>query len=47
MKLLTVGDSNTYGFDPRTGGGGRYPEEIRWTGRLSPCRGRPERGCRS
>ena len=35
MKLLTVGDSNTYGFDPRTGGGGRYPEEIRWTGRLS------------
>ena len=35
MKILAVGDSNTYGFDSRTGGGGRYPEEIRWTGRLS------------
>ena len=35
MKILAIGDSNTYGFDPRTGGEGRYPPEVRWTGRLS------------
>lgn len=35
MKILTVGDSNTYGFDPRTGGAGRYPTDVRWTGRLA------------
>ncbi len=34
MKLLAIGDSNTYGFDPRTGGEGRYPADVRWTGRL-------------
>lgn len=33
-KLLALGDSNTYGFDPRAYIGDRYPETVRWTGRL-------------
>ena len=32
MKIYAFGDSNTYGFDPRMGGMGRYPKDIRWTG---------------
>ena len=31
-KIYAFGDSNTYGFDPRMGGAGRYPKDIRWTG---------------
>lgn len=32
-RVLFYGDSNTYGFDPRTGHtGGRYPENERWVG---------------
>ena len=31
-KIYAFGDSNTYGFDPRMGGMGRYPKDIRWTG---------------
>ena len=27
MTLLCYGDSNTYGFDPRSYFGGRYPAE--------------------
>ncbi len=27
-------DSNTYGYDPRSYLGGRYPKSVRWTGRL-------------
>ena len=34
-RVTCFGDSNTYGFDPRSTLGGRYPQEIRWTGRLS------------
>ena len=30
-EILFYGDSNTYGYDPRGFGGGRYPEEVRWT----------------
>lgn len=30
MKIVCVGDSNTYGFDPREYGGGRYRPESRW-----------------
>ena len=30
-KILFYGDSNTFGYDPRIGGGGRYPESVRWT----------------
>lgn len=33
-KLLCYGDSNTYGCDPRSRLGGRYPEDVRWTGLL-------------
>ena len=33
-RVICFGDSNTYGFDPRSALGGRYPKEVRWTGRL-------------
>lgn len=33
-KLLCIGDSNTYGYDPRSYFGSGYPETVRWTGRL-------------
>ena len=38
--ILCYGDSNTYGYDPRTGL--RYGEDIRWTGRLASILGREE-----
>lgn len=45
--ILCYGDSNTYGFDPKTGL--RYPEDIRWTGRLQKLLGHEyrviEEGC--
>ena len=34
MKILCIGDSNTYGYDPRSFFGSRYPAETRRTGRL-------------
>ncbi len=34
MKLLCIGDSNTYGYDPRSYLGSGYPEDVRWAGRL-------------
>lgn len=34
-RILCYGDSNTYGYDPRSWFGGRYPKQTRWTGRLS------------
>lgn len=33
-KIVCFGDSNTYGYDPRSYLGGRYPESVRWTGLL-------------
>lgn len=30
-RILCYGDSNTYGYDPRSYLGGRYPESVRWT----------------
>ena len=30
MKMICYGDSNTYGYDPRSFLGGRYPTEDRW-----------------
>ena len=30
-RILCLGDSNTYGFDPRSYIGSRYPETVRWT----------------
>lgn len=32
--IICYGDSNTYGFDPRSYIGDRYPKQIRWTGIL-------------
>ena len=37
MKILCIGDSNTYGYDPRSYLGSRYPAEVRWTDRLDNC----------
>ena len=34
MKILCIGDSDTYGYDPRSFCGSRYPADIRWTERL-------------
>lgn len=34
-RIMIFGDSMTYGFDPRGYFGGRYPEPVRWTSRLS------------
>ena len=31
MHVICYGDSNTYGFDPRSWLGGRYPASDRWT----------------
>jgi len=33
--ILFYGDSNTYGYDPRSFFGDRFPREIRWTSCLS------------
>ena len=39
MVILCLGDSNTFGYDPRSYIPGRYPQNIRWTGRIqSPGR---------
>ena len=34
IRILAVGDSNTYGYDPDSFGGGRYSKRERWTGIL-------------
>ena len=33
-RLLCYGDSNTYGYNPRSYLGGRYPKSVRWTALL-------------
>lgn len=33
-RIVCFGDSNTYGYDPRSCLGGRYPEAARWTALL-------------
>lgn len=35
-RILCFGDSNTWGFDPRSPFGDRYPPDVRWTGQLGP-----------
>ncbi|MBQ8075979.1 MAG: lipase [Oscillospiraceae bacterium] len=30
-RIICLGDSNTYGYDPCSYVGSRYPEEVRWT----------------
>ena len=39
MRLLCFGDSNTYGYDPRSYVGDRYPPESRWTDLLAQSTG--------
>ena len=34
MRILCIGDSNTFGYDPCSFFGSRYPAEIRWTDKL-------------
>ncbi|MBO6163491.1 MAG: hypothetical protein J6N77_00425 [Lachnospiraceae bacterium] len=38
-RILFYGDSNTYGYDPRGFGGGRYPASVRWPDRLKELAG--------
>lgn len=38
-RILCYGDSNTYGYDPRSYLGGRYPSSARWTSLLSSATG--------
>ncbi len=33
-RILCLGDSNTYGYDPGSFMGSRYPADVRWTGIL-------------
>ena len=33
-RILCIGDSNTWGYDPRSYFGLQYPADVRWTGRL-------------
>ena len=40
MNIYCFGDSNTYGFDPRSFLGDRYPAECRWTDILAEKTGR-------
>ena len=35
MKILCFGDSNTYGYDPRSFFGSRYPARYRWVDLLA------------
>lgn len=35
MQVVCFGDSNTYGFDPRSFFGGRYPADARWVDLLA------------
>ncbi len=35
MKVVCFGDSNTYGYDPRSWLGGRYPPDSRWVDLLA------------
>lgn len=35
MKILCFGDSNTYGYDPRSYFGDRYPAQSRWVDLLA------------
>ena len=39
MRVLCYGDSNTYGYDPRSFLGGRYPAKSRWVDILTELTG--------
>lgn len=38
-QIVCIGDSNTWGYDPRGFVGGRYPAEVRWTAQLDALPG--------
>lgn len=38
MKILCYGDSNTYGYDPRSPFGDRYPADARWPDLLASAK---------
>ena len=40
MKVICYGDSNTYGYDPRSWLGGRYDADSRWEIGRASCRER-------
>ena len=40
-QISCFGDSNTYGYDPRSFLGDRYPADVRWTGLLAADLGIP------
>ena len=33
--IFCYGDSNTYGYDPQSPLGGRYPPQVRWPDQLA------------
>lgn len=33
-KIVCIGDSNTWGYDPRSYAGEQYPPAVRWTARI-------------
>ena len=39
MKVICLGDSNTYGYDPRSYLGGRYDPDSRWVDLLAAATG--------
>lgn len=39
MRIICFGDSNTWGYDPRSYIGEQYPREVRWVGRLAALPG--------
>ena len=43
-RILCFGDSNTFGYDPRSRFGSRYPADVRWTGLLQSA-GREVANC--
>ena len=42
MKVICFGDSNTYGYDPRSYFGGQYPAQNRWVDLLAQKYGTQE-----
>ena len=45
MNVICFGDSNTYGYDPRSYFGGRYEKEDRWVDLLAAQTGWTVRNC--
>ena len=39
MRIICFGDSNTWGYDPRSYIGEQYPRNVRWQGRLAALPG--------